>query len=193
MKICVYGAASPLIDDSYIMSVEKLGEIIARRGHGLVFGAGANGLMGAAARGVKRGGGHIHGVIPTFFRDEQIEAIYESCDELEFTESMHERKRRMEDSADAFIITPGGIGTLEEFFEILTLKQLGRHQKPIIIFNINDYYSELLAVMKNAVNKGFINAKCTELYGCAEDAEQAVRLAEEMGGCGYSVSELKNG
>ena len=139
MKICVFGAASAHIDNIYIRAVEELGEKMAKRGHSLVFGAGATGLMGAAARGVKRGGGKIHGVIPDFFRDEEVEAIYEGCDKITYTENMSERKRVMEDEADAFIITPGGIGTFEEFFEVLTLKQLGRHDKTMAILNISGY------------------------------------------------------
>ncbi|MCH5187011.1 MAG: TIGR00730 family Rossman fold protein [Oscillospiraceae bacterium] len=193
MKICVFGAASPTIDEKYIKAVEELGEIMARRGHELVFGAGANGLMGAAARGVKRGGGRIHGVIPTFFEEEDIEAIYQECDELTFTASMRERKQTMEDCADAFIITPGGIGTFEEFYEILTLKQLGRHQKPIVIFNIEHYFNDLLAVMNCAVREGFITEKCLGLYTCVGEAEQAVRFAEDTDCLSCDVSELKKG
>ena len=193
MKICVYGAASPTIDEKYIKAVEEMGEIMARRGHELVFGAGANGLMGAVARGVKRGGGRIHGVIPTFFKEEEIEAIYQECDELTYTDSMRERKQTMEDRADAFIITPGGIGTFEEFYEILTLKQLGRHNKPIVIFNIEHYFNDLLAVMNCAEREGFITEKCLGLYTCAGEAEQAVRFAEDTDCMGCDVSELKKG
>ena len=138
MKICIFGAASAHIDDIYIKKVEELGELLAKRGHSLVFGAGATGLMGAAARGFKRGGGFIHGVIPKFFREESVELIYEDCDKITYTETMSERKKTMEDECDAFIVTPGGIGTFEEFFEVLTLKQLGRHQKAIVIYDIED-------------------------------------------------------
>lgn len=136
MKICVYGASSPTIDPKYIEMVEKMGEEMALRGHSLVFGGGANGLMGAAARGVKKGKGYIVGVIPKFFNEENIEAVYDECDELIEPDTMRQRKQIMEDNADAFIITPGGIGTFEEFFEILTLKQLCRHNKPIVIYNV---------------------------------------------------------
>ena len=101
MKICVFGAASNLIDPKYIKEAEKLGEFLAKKGHSLVFGAGTNGLMGAAARGFKRKGGKIYGVIPTFFREECVEVIYTECDELIYTETMSERKAKMEDLADA--------------------------------------------------------------------------------------------
>ena len=139
MKICVFGAASAAIDQSYIDAVERLTEEMARRWHSLVFGAGGSGLMGAAARGTKRGGGDIHGVIPNFFREERLESIFSECDKLTFTETMAERKTTMEDDCDAFIIVPGGIGTLEEFFEVITLKQLGRHTKAIAFYNLNGY------------------------------------------------------
>lgn len=133
MKICVFGASSAHIDDVYIKTVEELGEKMARRGHSLVFGAGGSGLMGAAARGVKRGGGHVHGVVPSFFKERGIEKLFEDCDELTITETMRERKAIMEDLADAFIITPGGVGTFEELFEVVTLKQLNRHDKAIAL------------------------------------------------------------
>ena len=133
MRICIFGASSAHIDEFYIKAVEDLAEKMARRGHSLVFGAGATGAMGAAARGTKRGGGYIHGVIPEFFREEGVEKIYTECDELTYTKTMAERKTLMEDDAEAFIIVPGGIGTLEEFYEVLTLKQLGRHNKAMAI------------------------------------------------------------
>ncbi len=147
MKICVFGAASSEIDEIYINAVEELGENLAKRGHELVFGAGGNGLMGAAARGFKRGDGKVYGVIPSFFRDENIEAIFDKCDELIFTETMAQRKTKMEDIADAFIVVPGGIGTFEELFEVLTLKQLGRHTKPIAVYDIDGYYKNLMAFL----------------------------------------------
>ena len=142
MKICVFGAASPTIDKEYIQQVEILGEELAKRGHSLVFGGGGNGLMGAVARGVRAQNGYILGVVPEFFEDEDIEKLYHDCDERIETKTMRERKQTMEDNADAFIIVPGGIGTFEEFFEILTLKQLCRHTKPIAIYNVLNYYDE---------------------------------------------------
>ena len=139
MKICVFGASSAHIDQIYIKNVEELGEKLAKRGHSLVFGAGGTGLMGAAARGFKRGGGRIVGVVPTFFRDDGAEQLYGECDEVIYPETMRERKAIMEDLADIFVVVPGGIGTLEELFEVLTLKQLNRHHKGIVIDEINGY------------------------------------------------------
>ncbi|MBR2877524.1 MAG: TIGR00730 family Rossman fold protein [Clostridia bacterium] len=193
MKICVFGAASYEIDKSYIDAVEKLGEEMAKRGHALVFGAGGNGLMGAAARGVTKGGGEIYGVIPTFFRDETIELIYDKCTELIYTETMAERKAKMEDLAEAFIITPGGIGTLEEFFQVLTLKQLGRHVKPIVILDVNGYYKKLEAFLDTALDQKFINANCKDLYYYAKSAEDAVSYIENDKQIRKDVHDLKQG
>lgn len=164
MKICIFGAASAHIDSSYITAVEELGKKLALRGHSLVFGAGATGLMGAAARGFKAGGGEIIGVIPEFFRDEAVEQIYPDCTRLIFTETMSERKKTMEDAADAFIIVPGGIGTFEEFFEVLTLKQLGRHDKAIAIYNLENYYDDLEKFMQTVAERKFMNYNCSKMY-----------------------------
>ncbi len=178
MKICIFGAASAHIDEVYIKKVEELGYEMARRGHSLVFGAGATGLMGAAARGVKRGGGYIHGVIPTFFKEESVELIYEGCDKITYTENMSERKRTMEDEADAFIIVPGGIGTFEEFFEVLTLKQLGRHTKAIIIYDMENYYEKMEEFMQVVYERKFINFKCYEMYTYCHSAAETLDAVE---------------
>lgn len=192
MRICVYGAASPTIDDYFKVQVEKMGEEMARRGHSLVFGGGGHGLMGAAAKGVKKGGGHILGVIPKFFGDENIEAIFEHCDELIEPDTMRERKQIMEDNADAFMIVPGGIGTFEEFFEILTLKQLCRHNKPIAIYNINGYYNEMLTMIEQATVKNFIRGGCMDLFHISENVEELLSYIETPAKK-WTVSELKDG
>ena len=193
MRICLYGAASPTIDKEYIERVEALGREMALRGHSLVFGGGGNGLMGAAARGVKEKGGHILGVIPRFFDEENVEEIFSECDELIMPETMRERKQLMEDNAEAFIIVPGGIGTFEEFFEILTLKQLCRHKKPIGIYNIRGYYNELVLSMEAAMQKGFIRENCAELYYLTEDPEELLSYIETPIVETHSVKELKDG
>ena len=178
MKICVFGAASAHIDDIYVKSVEELCEKLAGRGHSLVFGAGATGLMGAAARGFKRGGGFVHGVIPHFFREEGVEAIYDECDKITYTDTMAERKFIMEDEAEAFIITPGGIGTFEEFFEVLTLKQLGRHSKAMVIYNIENYYDDLERFMDTVTERKFITFKCNQMYTVVSTAEEVIDALE---------------
>ncbi len=171
MRICVYGAASPSIDEKFITLTEEMGKEMAQKGHSLVFGGGGNGLMGAAARGVKAAGGYILGVIPSFFDKESIEAICDFCDKLVMPETMRERKQIMENNADGFIVVPGGIGTYEEFFEILTLKQLCRHNKPIAVYNQFGYYDELYETMKQAVNKKFIKEDCLELFYISDNLE----------------------
>ena len=169
MRICVYGAASPSIDPVFIDKTEEMGNYMVSREHSLVFGGGANGLMGAAARGVRSQGGHIVGVIPKFFGEGRVEAVYDVCDEIITPDTMRERKQIMEDYADAFIMVPGGIGTFEEFFEILTLKQLCRHNKPIAIYNIDNYFDELLKLIQVAMDKNFIREPVNELYFATED------------------------
>ncbi len=193
MRICVYGAASPTIDKEYIEKVEIMGKMIAERGHSLTFGGGGNGLMGAAARGVKASGGYILGVIPKFFRQESVEQIFEYCDKLIEPDTMRERKQIMEDNADAFIITPGGIGTFEEFYEILTSKQLCRHNKPIAIYNVKGYYDELQTVMESAIKKNFIKENCLDLYKVTDDLQELFSYLEMPIDDKHSIKDLKEG
>lgn len=193
MRICVYGAASSTIDKEYITKVEQMGKEMAVRGHSLVFGGGGNGLMGAAARGVKEAGGRILGVIPKFFDDEKVEEVYEFCDELIQPDTMRERKQIMEDNADAFIIVPGGIGTFEEFFEILTLKQLCRHNKPIAIYNLKGYYNEILLALQAAMEKNFLREDCKQLFFVSEDLEKVFAYVEAPQSPLKNVKELKDG
>jgi len=191
MKICVYGASSSAIDKDYIEKVEALGKQLAERGHSLVFGAGTEGLMGAVARGVHAAGGHVTGVIPQFFLDNSAEVLYPDCDTLYKTETMRERKQIMEDNADAFIMVPGGIGTYEEFFEIMTLKQLHRHNKAIGIYNINGFFTDIYEVMENAVNKKFMKEKCLNLFFMTEDTEKLWEYIEGPQAELDDLSELK--
>ena len=162
MDICVYGASSNLIDDVYLNATEELGYEMAKRGHGLVFGAGAEGVMGATARGAKRGGGKIIGIAPEFFNVDGM--IFEECKKLIRPDTMRDRKQMLDELSDAFIMAPGGIGTFDEFFEVLTLKQLSRHTKAIAIFNVDGYFDHLLELMDRAVEGKFMKDACRELY-----------------------------
>ncbi len=191
MKICVFGAASDKIDKSYIKTVEELGVLMGKRGHRLVFGAGGEGLMGAVARGMKSENGEIYGVVPKFFIEEGIEGLYDKCTKLITTETMRERKALMEDMADAFIIVPGGIGTFEELFEIITLKQLGRHKKPIAVYNINSYYDNLEEMMEHSMREGFVREKCSDLYKYFDSGEKALDYVENDDGVCWSLTDLK--
>ena len=156
MKICVFGASSSTIDKSYVSQVEELGRKIADRGHGLVYGAGASGLMGAVARGV------------------------------------YERKRIMEERADAFVIVPGGIGTFEEFFEVFTLKQLERHNKAIAILNVNGYYNAMIDMLEVAVKEKFLRAGCKLLYKVFDDVDETLDYIESYKAPKINVFEMKD-
>ncbi len=163
MKICVYGAASTEIDKKYIDAVEELCEKLAKRGHNLIFGAGDGGVMGAAARGFKKGGGTVVGVAPDFFTNNTIEKLYSDCDTLIRTDSMGVRKAIMESNADAFIVGPGGIGTYDELFQILTLKQLKVFDKPIVVYNIAHYYDAIGAQLKTGLEEKFLRSDTPSL------------------------------
>ena len=191
MKICVYGAASSLIDESFIKKGEELGRKIAERGHSLVFGGGNNGMMGAPARGVYEKGGHILGIAPKFFEENNPEISYDNCTEFIHTETMRERKKLLDESSDAFIVAPGGIGTFDEFFEILTLKQLGRHNKAIVIFNINGYFDDMLKMMKHAIDKKFITTDCVELYKVVNTVDEALDYIESYDPADVDLSKVK--
>lgn len=175
MKICVFGSASDDIAASYLNAGEMLGEILGKRGHSLVFGAGNAGMMGAAARGFYKSGAEIIGVLPNFFPDG---VIYPNCNEIIRTETMRERKAVMEDMSDAFIVTAGGIGTFEEFFEVLTLKQLGRHAKAVAVLNTNGYYNNLLAMLDTAVKGEFLTEQGRALCAEFDRAEELVDYIE---------------
>lgn len=174
MNITLYGAASERIDHIYIKQVELLGNAIAKEGHTLVFGGGASGLMGAAARGVHEKGGRIVGVVPRFMED--FEPVFQNCTELVYTDTMAQRKDEMEARADAFIIVPGGIGTFDEFFQILTLKTLQRHQKPIILYNISGFWDNMLAVLGTDIFKKFISTSIFDSFSVCETIESVFEV-----------------
>ena len=171
-NICVYGAASNNIDEKYIKECEKLGELMASRGYGLVFGGGKNGVMGAAARGVRRAGGHITGIAPSFFDIDGV--LYTECDEFIYPDGMHERKKLFENMSDACITAPGGIGTLDEFFEFVTLKQLGRINKAIVLLDLFGYYDPLLAMIRHTVDQKFAGESAFDIFRVCRTNEEAL-------------------
>ena len=195
MNICVFGAASSTIDTSFIDETTQLGEKIALKGHTLIYGAGASGLMGAVARGVYAKGGNIIGVVPDFFVDEDMGVdgrLFDKCTELILTDTMRERKRIMEDKADAFIVTPGGIGTFEEFFEVFTLKQLQRHSKAIAILNLNGYYDAMLSLLQEAEKLHFVGEACRDLIRVFTDIDEMLDYIENYEPENIKVFEAKN-
>lgn len=180
MNICVYGASSTTLDKKYIQAGEALGEAIAKGGHTLIFGGGTNGMMGAAARGAKRADGIVIGVAPTFFNVDGV--LFDECDRLLRPESMRERKLILAEMSDAFIMTVGGIGTFDEFFEIMTLKQLGRHGCPIVILNTDHFFDPVLAVIEHGIKNETMIDEVRDLYYVAETPEDALKYIESFGG-----------
>ena len=172
MNICIFGASGRELEESYYAAAELLGSLIAQQGHTLVFGGGREGLMGAAARGAHKYGGDIIGIVPKFFDEPGI--IYEHCTELIFTETVRERKQLMEERSEACVVLPGGIGTFEEFFEMLTLKQLGRSDRALVVLNTNNYYGPMQHMLEDTARQRFMSRGCLELYGLADTPDKAL-------------------
>lgn len=179
MNICVYGAASDAIDGAYLDAARELGRAMAARGHRLIFGAGNTGIMGALARGIRDGQGEMTGIAPEFFHTPGV--LFEECTELVLTKTMRQRKQRMEELSEGIIMAPGGIGTLDEFFEILTLKQLGRHQMPIGILNSRGYFDPLIAMLGNAVQEGFLEKTGLDLFRVFPEPQGLLEYMEGNG------------
>ena len=178
MNICIYGAASDHIDHHFIEETEKLGEALANSGHNLIYGGGGTGLMGAAARGFYKGHADITSVTPHFMHT--FQPYFEHSTRTIETSSMSTRKEIMEKNADAFIITPGGVGTLDEFFQVLTLKELKRIDKPIIIFNIHHFYDPVIDLINHYHKEGFIrDVVVEECYKVSDDITEIVELLKE--------------
>ncbi|MEN3791445.1 TIGR00730 family Rossman fold protein [Fulvimarina sp. MAC3] len=157
-SICVYCGSSVGNDPSFVSAAHALGMAIAKAGIRLVYGGGTRGIMGAVSDGVIEGGGQVTGIIPRFLIDmEATERELKRLDELVVTEDMHERKHLMFERSDAFVALPGGIGTLEELVEILTWSQLGRHEKPIVIANLNGFWDPLQNLLDHMDSEGFIH------------------------------------
>ena len=189
MNICVYGASSKTIDAQFTDAGHALGVLIAQHGYGLVFGGGDNGMMGAVACGAHDGGGRIIGVAPSFFNVDGV--LYPHCDELIYTDTMRERKQKMEDLSGAFIVTPGGIGTFEEFFEILTLKQLNQTNKPLVILNTAGYYDSMFAMMRHTADTNFMSEMTFDLIKIVDTPEQAIEYIEHYVEQEVDVEELR--
>lgn len=190
MKICVYGASSSTIDKSFIDAGEALGRAIAERGHAVVYGGGAEGMMGAAARGAKEKNGEIVGIAPSFFKVDG--SLFDGCTEFIYTDNMRQRKELLETRSDAFIVTPGGAGTYDEFFEIFTLRQLSRHTKAIAILNINGYFNPLIELLDNAIEKNFMTEANRELYFVSESIEETLDYIENYVPVEMALNEFKD-
>lgn len=153
-SLCVYCGSSAGGRPSYRAAADQLGRIMAEAGIRLIYGGGQTGLMGALAGAALKHGGQVCGIIPHFL--DQAEHARRDLTELLITDSMHERKRRMEEMADGFIILPGGLGTMEEAFEILTWRQLKLHSKPVIAVNLDGYWDHFIHLLEHLVSEGFV-------------------------------------
>ncbi|MBL6690423.1 MAG: TIGR00730 family Rossman fold protein [Pseudomonadales bacterium] len=153
-RVCVYCGSSPGHDPVFLDSAEQLGAAIARHGFDLVYGGASIGLMGAVADAALEHGAAVYGVMPRSLAEKEI--AHDGLTELIITSSMHDRKEKMADLSDGFIALPGGLGTLEELFEIWTWSQLGFHGNPIGLLNVADFYDALLAFLTSTVEAGFV-------------------------------------
>ncbi|MHC5531427.1 LOG family protein [Priestia megaterium] len=156
-RIAVFCGSSNGASDLYIQGAKDLGKELAKRNIALVYGGASVGVMGAVADAVLEADGHVIGVMPTFLEEREIS--HKNLSELIVVESMHERKAKMAELVDGFITLPGGPGTLEEFFEIFTWAQLGLHQKPCGLLNINDYYTPLISLFNHMTEEQFLQEK----------------------------------
>ncbi len=175
MKICIYCSARNNIDQKYFDDARQLGEALARAGHTLVFGGGSVGLMGELARTYQKEGGRLEGVIT----DRLVvgEVAFHDCDLMIVKKDMHLRKREMERRADAFIMLPGGIGTLDEFFATITHKHLGHHGAQFLILNTDGYYDDLFELFEKMQAGHFMNAT-DELFSVHERVDDIIAVVE---------------
>ena len=178
MNISSYGAASPQLEQIYYEKTEELGRLKARRGHGLVFGGGEAGLMGAEARGVVAEGWYLLGIAPRFFDEPGI--LYQHCTEFIMTETMRERKHLLEEKSQATIVVPGGIGTYEEFFEILTLKSLNRLDRAIVFYNINGYYDLMRQLLEHTAKEKFMEPAILDMCKFMYKPEEILDYIEQF-------------
>lgn len=174
--ICVFCGSSFGVDPAYREAARAIGTGIAKMGYSLVFGGGGLGLMGEVARAVLDGGSTIQGIMPAFLQ--ALEPGVSPQEKLIITPHMQERKALMLQMSDAFIVLPGGMGTFDEFFEVVVEAQLGVHAKPIIVVNVNGYYDALDALMHKTIGAGFAKESVLKLYYLADGAEAALEILE---------------
>ncbi|MFZ6870798.1 TIGR00730 family Rossman fold protein [Undibacterium sp. Di27W] len=176
-KICVYCGSSPGITEGYAIAARQLAAELVRQDLGLVYGGGNVGLMGIIADEVLRLGGQVTGVIPQALMDKEVG--HTGLSKLHIVANMHERKAMMADLSDAFIAMPGGIGTLEELFEVLTWSQLGFHEKPIGLYNTNHFYQKLHDFLLHTVEQGFLRPAHLDLLYIETDPAQLLQKFAE--------------
>ena len=174
--ICVFCASSTRIDPSYVELAARVGTEIARRGHSLVSGGGALSMMGAVARAARDGGARTVGVIPQSLLDKEVGD--RDADELLVVEDMRTRKGLMDQRSEAFLALPGGLGTLEELFEVWVARTLGMHVKPVVALDVDDLYAPLRAQVERMAARGLVRAPALGALQWATTVEQALDLVE---------------
>jgi uncharacterized protein (TIGR00730 family) len=174
-RVCVFSGSSPGADVAYRAAAVDLGHRLAERGIELVYGGASVGLMGSVADAAMEGGGHVIGVIPQSLVDREV--AHAALSDLRVVDSMHERKALMAELSDAFIALPGGLGTLDELFEMLTWTQLGIHRKPCALLDVNGYFEQLGVFLDHAVSQRFIKAEHRSMLIAGTDPEA---LLEQM-------------
>jgi hypothetical protein len=171
-RVCVYCGSSGRVDETYRAAATRLGVILAKAGIELVYGGGRIGLMGLVADAALAEGGRVTGIIPAHLHDREVG--HTGLTELIVVDNMHNRKRRMFELADAFAVLPGGLGTLDETLEIITWKQLGLHDKPIVLVDVADYWAPLLELFQHCVEAGFASRRALQLFRVARRVEDVL-------------------
>lgn len=179
-RLCVYCGSSDRGPASHAPAAAELGKQMAAAGIGLVYGGGRVGIMGAVSRGVMDAGGEVIGIIPHFLLKKEVGD--RDITDLEIVDTMHERKARMVDLADGFVILPGGLGTLDEFFEILTWRQLGLHDKPIVIVNIDGYWDPLLALLDAMTQANYVHSRQTAIIHTVAGIDEVLPTLQRVPG-----------
>jgi uncharacterized protein (TIGR00730 family) len=169
-SLCVFCGAQNAVPKQFLEMGAYLGEQLAKRGIRLIYGGGDCGVMGAVANATMKAGGEVTGVFPRSLKN--LENEHQALTEIILVESMHERKKKMFDLADGFIVLPGGFGTMDEMFEILTWKQLKFHEKPLIIVNYQNYWTPLVQLMDNIIATGFARPENALLYKVVSEVDE---------------------
>jgi hypothetical protein len=169
-NVCVYCGSSKGKNTAFQEEAERIAILLAKKSIGIVYGGAAVGLMGVFAETALAHQGKVIGILPNFMRNREL--AHPNLTELIFVESMHKRKALMEELSDAFIVFPGGIGTMDEFFEILTWKQLELHNKKIIIYNYLNYYQSLISLLMHFIANGLMSRKTFDLIEVVENTEE---------------------
>jgi len=172
-RITLYCASSTRLQDAWYEAAATIGKSMAQEGLELVYGGGSIGLMGAAAKAAKAAGGRVHGVITS--KLVAMEQAWDGCDELEVVETMQQRRRKLLDLADGLLVLPGGLGTMEEFFEALVARQLGDHGKPMVLVDIDGALSPLIDMLDDMMQRKLVRDSVGQLYAVVQDPAEAVQ------------------